>query len=326
MNVEDPLSWLSVDFWKGIVRGTMEWAVQAIPKVLVIFALAFVLLKLLSLVSRKIAEHIRDDDGDFTVTDLEHEKRTETLIGIVQKAGQIAIWALVLILLLMQVGVEVAPLIAGAGIVGLAVGFGAQELVRDLITGFFMLLENQIRKGDVAIVNGTGGLVESIGLRTVRLRDLSGVVHVFQNGKISSLANMTKDWSAMVFEIGIAYKENTDQVTAVVRQVADDLMKELEFGSSILEPLEIFGVDSFGDSAVTIKARFKTRPGDQWTVGREFNRRLKMAFDEHDIEIPFPHRTLTWSEGAGPLPWTQKDENGSRTRSERAPSAWRASR
>jgi small conductance mechanosensitive channel len=142
---------------------------------------------------------------------------------------------------------------------------------------------------------------------------------VFQNGKISSLANMTKDWSGMVFDVGVAYKENTDEVTAVVKQVADDLQAEQEFGASILEPLEIFGVDSFGDSAVTIKARFKTRPGDQWKIGREFNRRLKLAFDKHHIEIPFPHRTLTWGEGAGPVPWAQKGDIVST--SEKAPAA-----
>lgn len=302
MNAIDPLSWLSLDFWKNIAQSTMKWAVEAIPKVLVILLLAFVLLKLLDFVSRKIAEHTQSEDDELSVDESEREKRTETLIGIVRKAGQIAIWSLVTILLLMQIGVDVAPLIAGAGVVGLAIGFGAQELVRDLITGFFMLLENQIRKGDVAKINGVGGLVESMGLRTVRLRDLSGVVHVFQNGKVSTLANMTKDWSAMVFDIGVAYKENADQVMEVVSQIAEDFRKDDEFGPKILEELEMFGLDSFADSAVVIKARLKTRPGDQWAVGREFNRRMKKAFDEKGIEFPFPHRTLTWSATSDPFP------------------------
>lgn len=304
MNSIDPLSWLSLDFWKGIAQGTIQWAVQAIPKVLVILLLAFVLLKLLNFISRQIAEHTRhgdDDDDELSVSTSEREKRIETLIGIVRKAGKIAIWSLVTILLLMQVGVDVAPLIAGAGVIGLAIGFGAQELVRDLITGFFMLLENQIRKGDVAVVNGVGGLVESMGLRIVRLRDLSGVVHVFQNGKISSLSNMTKDWSAMVFEIGVAYKEDADEVMQVVTELAAELKRDSEFGPKILEDMELFGVDSFADSAVVIKARFKTRPGEQWSVGREFNRRLKRTFDEKGIEIPFPHRTLTWGSSNPPL-------------------------
>ena len=309
MDVKDPMSWLSLEFWKNIAQDTMKWAIQAIPKVLVILVLCFVLLKLLDLVAKKVAEHAKDDadgDGVVSVSEFERKKRMETLLGIVRRAGQIAIWSLVVLLLLMQVGVDVAPLIAGAGIVGLAVGFGAQELVRDLITGFFMLLENQVRQGDVAVVNGTGGLVETIGLRTIRLRDLSGVVHVFQNGKISSLANMTKDWSAMVFDIGVAYKEDTDNVVRVIKEVASELKNDAEFSDKILNDLELFGVDSFGDGSVVIKARFKTRPIEQWNVGREFNRRLKMAFDREGIEIPFPHRTLTFSDASQPFQILQK--------------------
>jgi small conductance mechanosensitive channel len=171
-----------------------------------------------------------------------------------------------------------------------------------------MLLENQVRQGDVAIVNGTGGLVETIGLRTIRLRDSSGVVHVFQNGKISSLANMTKEWSAMVFDIGVAYKEDTDNVVRVIKEVASELKNDAEFSAKILTDLELFGVDSFGDSSVVIKARFKTRPSEQWNVGREFNRRLKMAFDKEGIEIPFPHRTLTFSDASQPFQILQKAE------------------
>ena len=298
----DPISWLSLDFWKGIARGTMAWAIKAIPKVLVILVLAFVLLKVLDFVSRKVAEHVgKDDSPADAVAAREREKRTETLIGIVKKAGKIAIWALVIMLLLMQVGVDIAPLIAGAGIIGLAVGFGAQELVRDMITGFFMLLENQVRNGDVAIINGTGGLVEAIGLRTIRLRDLSGTVHVFQNGKISTLANMTKDWSAIVFDIGVAYKENTDKVVEVVQRLAAEMRADEVFGPKILDDMEVFGVDSFGDNAVVIKARFKTHPIEQWNVGREFNRRMKMAFDAEGIEIPFPHRTVYFGEASPPF-------------------------
>lgn len=311
MDIKDPMSWLSLDFWKNVAQDTMKWAIQAVPKVLVILVLCFVLLKLLDLVARKVAHHAQEDadgDGIVSVSEFEHKKRTETLLGIVTTAGKIAIWSLVALLLLMQVGVDVAPLIAGAGIVGLAVGFGAQELVRDLITGFFMLLENQVRQGDVAVVNGTGGLVETIGLRTIRLRDLSGVVHVFQNGKISTLANMTKDWSAMVFEIRVAYKEDIDNVFRVINRVASELKNEATFGPKILEDLELFGVESLEEGFVLVKARFKTRPSEQWNVGREFNRRLKMAFDKEGIEIPFPHRTLTFSDASEPFQIVQKGE------------------
>ncbi len=307
--MEDPMSWLSLDFWKGIAQGTVAWAVVALPKVLVILALAYVLLKIVDFIGRKVGENIgHHDDSEDTVAAREREKRRDTLIGIVKKAGKIAIWSLVVVLLLMQVGVDVAPLIAGAGIIGLAVGFGAQELVRDVITGFFILLENQVRNGDVAIVNGQGGSVEAIGLRTIRLRDLSGTVHVFQNGKISTLANMTKDWSAMVFDIRVAYKEDTDKVVEVIKGIAADMRQDETFGAKIMDDIEVFGIDSLGDNAVVIKARFKTHPIEQWSVGREFNRRLKYAFDAENIEIPFPHRTLYWGEASAPFQIASKNQ------------------
>jgi small conductance mechanosensitive channel len=164
-----------------------------------------------------------------------------------------------------------------------------------------MLMENQVRTGDVAIVNGAGGLVEHVGLRTIVLRDLAGVVHVFQNGKVNTLSNMTKGWSAMVFDIGVAYKEDTDKVVEVMRKVSEEMRAEEDYASKILEPMEIFGVDGFGDSAVVVKGRLKTKPIQQWAVGREYRRRLKKAFDEIGIEIPFPHRTLYWGTETKPL-------------------------
>lgn len=228
-------------------------------------------------------------------------KRVTTLVGILKTIGYFSIWAIVLISCLDQVGVNVAPILAGAGIVGLAVGFGAQNLVRDVIAGFFMILENQVRVGDVAIINGTGGLVETITFRTIVLRDLAGVVHVIPNGAISSLSNMTKGWSAYVIDVGVAYKEDTDRVVKVMREVAEALSKEAEYKEKIIEPIEIFGVDNFGESEVTIKARIKTEPIQQWTVGREYRRRLKKAFDAQGIEIPFPHRSLYMGEASKPL-------------------------
>jgi small conductance mechanosensitive channel len=181
------------------------------------------------------------------------------------------------------------------------VGFGAQNLIRDLISGFFLVLEDQVRVGDVAIVNGTGGLVEAITFRTILLRDLSGVVHVFENGTINTLANMTKEWSGYLMDIGVAYKEDTDQVVAVMRRVDEELRQDPVLGPMILEPIEIFGVDDFAESAVIIKARLKTRPIEQWSVGREYRRRLKKAFDAEGIEIPFPQRSITVREASKPL-------------------------
>jgi len=204
-------------------------------------------------------------------------------------------------IILKRLGIDIAPILAGAGIIGLAVGFGAQELVRDFISGFFMLLENQIRTGDVARINGTSGAVESIELRTTTLRDFEGIVHIFQNGKINSLSNMTKDWSAFAMDIGVAYKENVDKVMEIIKDTGADLKNDTYFGELMLESIEVFGLDKFGDSAVMIKARIKTKTNKQWEVGREFNRRLKYTFDNAGIEIPFPHTTIYWGEEISPL-------------------------
>jgi moderate conductance mechanosensitive channel len=300
--MENLVNWLTPEFWAAILQRSVAWAITAVPAIAVVLLLAAAALKLLALGCRRLAARgISVRAGEPAHMLREQEKRAETLLGIVQKAGRIAIGVFVGMLVLMQVGVNIAPLIAGAGILGLAVGFGAQELVRDIITGFFILMENHMRVGDVAVINGTGGLVESIGLRTIVLRDVAGVVHIFQNGKIGTLSNMTKEWSAMVFDVGVAYKEDTDKVVEVMRDVAEALRKDEAFGQKILEPAEIFGVDSFADSAVVIKARIKTQPIEQWAVGREYRRRLKKAFDAEGIEIPFPHRTLYFGEASPPF-------------------------
>ena len=191
---------------------------------------------------------------------------------------------------------------ASAGIVGLAVGFGAQELVRDFISGFFILLEDQLRTGDYAIINGTTGLVERIELRTITLRYLSGVVHLFQNGKIDTLSNMTKEWSAIVMEIGVAYKENIDYVMEVMTEVGKEMKQDSEFGVFMLEQVEVLGLDDFADSSIIIKVMIKTKPMHQWRIKREYQRRLKIAFDEKNIEIPFPHLSFYTGEATKPMP------------------------
>jgi small conductance mechanosensitive channel len=229
------------------------------------------------------------------------QKRAATLTGILRTIALTAIWAIVIIESLQLVGLNIAPILAGAGILGLAVGFGAQNLVRDLISGFFIILEDQIRLGDVAVINGTGGAVETITFRTISLRDFSGVVHIFPNGGITTLSNMTKDWSAFVLDMGVAYREDTDRVVEVMRTVGEGLRQDHELGALIIEPIEIVGIENFADSAVTIRARIKTKPAEQWKIGREYRRRLKKAFDAQRIEIPFPMRTLLMGEANPPL-------------------------
>ena len=293
---------LTDDFWAKTYEKISTWLVESVPAILFTLFLLFVVLWLYrALVGRIKKVIINRTQSSESEDKLEKEKRINTLINILRQAGSIVIWIVFAMILLKEMKLDIGPLLASAGIVGLAVGFGAQELVRDFISGFFMLLENQVRAGDVAIINGQGGLVEEIALRTITLRDFSGTVHIFQNGKINTLANMTKEWSATVFDVGVAYKEDTDKVKSVMKEVGDQMMEDPEYQDSILEPLEIFGVDKFGDSAVVIKARFKTKPIKQWMVGREYNGRLKKAFDEQGIEIPFPHRTIYWGDAAGPL-------------------------
>ncbi len=234
-----------------------------------------------------------------------NEKRVNTLTGMLRTICLTLVWVIGIVMSLDQIGLDITPILAGAGIVGLAVGFGAQNLVRDVINGFFMILENQIRVGDVGVVNGTGGLVEAISFRIITLRDQSGTVHIFPNGTVTTLANMTKDWSAYVMDIGVAYKEDTDRVVEVMREVGEDLQNDPQVGRKMLEPIEILGVDAFGESEVVIKARIKTLPIEQWSVGREYRRRLKKAFDREKIEIPFPHRTLYMGEASPP--WLVKN-------------------
>jgi small conductance mechanosensitive channel len=293
---------MSFDFLKSILNQLYQWSITQLPAVLLTIVVAIIVLRVYKYVIKHlkkiILKRLEVKEGSKAQ---ETEKRVETLINILHSVGKVIIWVVFLMIILKKFGVDIGPILAGAGIIGLAVGFGSQELVRDFISGFFILLENQIRVGDVAIINGTGGLVESIELRTTNLRDFTGTTHVFQNGKINTISNMTKDWSAVTFDIGVAYKEDVDQVMQIMKEVGDELYQDEEFKGKMIEPLEVFGVDNFADSAVIIKARIKTEPIQQWGVGREYRKRLKKAFDSKGIEIPFPHTTVYWGEKINPL-------------------------
>jgi small conductance mechanosensitive channel len=233
--------------------------------------------------------------------DIELEKRAATLSGIFRTTLAVLIWLIAIVMALKEAGFDIGPILAGAGVIGLAVGFGAQNLVQDVISGVFLLLENQVRVNDVAVLNGTGGLVEAINLRTTVLRGEDGTVHVFRNGAVTTLSNMTHGYSYYVFNLGVAYKEDTDHVIEVLKGIADQLRAEEPFKAMIREPLEVMGVDKFADSAVIIKARIKTGPIQQWTVGREMNRRIKKKFDELGIEIPFPQTGISFNEVSKPF-------------------------
>ncbi|MDN5291530.1 MAG: moderate conductance mechanosensitive channel, partial [Anaerophaga sp.] len=298
------------EFWSRALSKAIDWAITDLPGIIIMIIALIIFLRVLKFsIYRFRRILVKRAEKDEKVDTVEAEKRINTLTGIVQGAVRIALYTIFIIMLLSKFGINVGPILASAGILGLAVGFGAQELVRDYISGFFMLLEDQVRTGDVAIINGTGGVVEKIELRTITLRDLNAVVHIFQNGKINTLSNMTKEWSAMVFDIGVAYKEDVDQVMEIMKQVGDDLQNDPYFGQKIIEPLEIMGLDNFGSSALIIKARLKTKPIMQWETGREYRRRLKIAFNKNNIEIPFPHTTVYWGKEIDPLKLNITKEN-----------------
>lgn len=218
----------------------------------------------------------------------ENLRRSETIASLARQALIITLWSVTGLIVLQQMGIQIGPILAGAGVVGLAVGFGAQNLVRDIIAGFFIILENQIRVGDVAIVNGTDGVVESVGFRTMILRDTWGAVHVFPNGSVTTLANLTKGWSGYVFDVTVPYAESADRVLDVLRDVGIDLRRDAKFSALLIEDVELFGVDEFKPNGVVIKARLKTKPGKQWEVGREYRRRVLIACEHANIEIA-PH-------------------------------------
>lgn len=225
--------------------------------------------------------------------DPEAVKRAETLARMFRYIVKTVIWVLATMVVLGELGVSLAPILGAAGVVGLAVGFGAQSLVRDYFTGLTILLENQIRVGDVVNLGGQhAGVVEQITLRFVQLRDYDGRVHYVPNGQITSIINMTRGFANAVMDVGVAYRENTDDVMAVMREVARELRADAAFAPRILDDLEIAGVDQWADSSVVIRCRIRCNPGDQWAVRREYLRRLKHAFDRAGIEIPFPHVTV----------------------------------
>jgi small conductance mechanosensitive channel len=269
------------------LQKVVDWLLKSGLHIVFILVLALIALKAAKALSKRLVDiAVRQNE------DVEFQKRTQTLASIARYVAVFAILLIATMMVLKEFGVEIGPLLAAAGIVGLAVGFGAQSLVKDVISGFFILLEDQIRVGDVVQIAGKGGLVEKINLKTTILRDLAGNVHYVPNGHIDVVTNMTKEFSRYVFDIGVAYREDVDEVIEVIKEVDEELRSDPGYKEDILGPIEIMGLDQFANSAVVIRARTTTKPIQQWRVGREFNRRLKKKFDERNIEIPFPHVTL----------------------------------
>ena len=265
----------------------VEWLLDHGLRIAVIAVAAYIAIRVGSAASRRFEREMSAGTG---LDVIERTKRAQTLGRLIQKALSVAVTIIAGLMVLRELGVDTAPALTGAGIIGVALGFGAQTLVRDVISGFFIILEDQVRVGDSAVVNGQGGLVEEVNLRTIVLRDEQGTVHVFPSGEIRTLANMSKDFAYYVVTVGVAYDDDPDRVMEAMKEAGAALMADPEFQPHILSPLEVYGVDAFEADRMTVKGRIKTVPQKQWLVGRELRKRIARLFRERVIEIPSPPR------------------------------------
>lgn len=280
-----------------------EWNGLAVTALHVVLILGLTWLALR--VSRRLIVRLRRHLQQG-LDDLERIKRLDTLGRVFRYVATVVITLVGGMLVLSEVGISIAPILATAGVLGIAIGFGAQSLVKDYFNGFFLLLEDQIRQGDVIEVAGKAGLVEEMTLRYIRLRDYEGSVHTIPNGIVDTVTNRSRGFAFAVIDIGVAYREDIDEVYAVMREVASELRADPELGDKIVDDIEVAGVDNWADSAVVIRCRFKVKPLEQWGVRRAYLYRLKKAFDAAGIEIPYPHLTVYAGQdkqgNAAPLP------------------------
>jgi moderate conductance mechanosensitive channel len=286
----DVLSWAASERGRSVVG--------SLTTIVIIVVIAFAAWEVVSaLIERYLAG--READGGAVA----RSQRVRTLLPLLRNVFMVALTVMAVLTVLSELGIDIGPLLAGAGVVGLAVGFGAQTLVKDIITGLFILLEDSISVGDVVDVAGHSGVVEILTIRTIRLRDIRGTVHTVPFSEVSTVKNLTKDFSYALMEIGVAYRENVDDVIEVIVDVGKNIRSDAAHADNILEDIQVQGLDRFDDSAVVIRARIKTKPLQQWSVRRAFNKALKRRFDELGIEMPFPHQTIYFGEdksGAAP--------------------------
>jgi small-conductance mechanosensitive channel len=268
----------------GLKLGTLtSWTLNNGLRVVLIVVLAYLVMRLVTFATTRFERQMSGSDGPLA---FEQAQRSRTLGAMIRNVASAVIIATAGVMVLDQLGINTTPLLASAGIVGLAVGFGAQTLVKDIIGGFFLILENQVRVGDVAKINGTGGLVEAITLRTVVLRDVRGSVHVFPCGSVNTLANLTREYAFAVVDVQVDYQHDTDEVITVLRAIGAEVQQDPALVSSIRAPLEILAIENLGDTAVTIRIRMKADPQRQWDVARALRRAVKKHFELRGIVIP----------------------------------------
>lgn len=292
-------AFLNVFDWLQEVARVLEIdlgdALQKSLRVLTILVLAWAAKRILRLLTRRIERAV--DDGDpNTLTAA--EQRGRTLAQLLTSVGTVAIW-LAAGLTILNLFIAIGPLLAGVGVAGLAISFGAQSLVKDVISGFFILFENQFGVDDIVTINGVGGRVERMTLRVVMLRDLHGILHVIPNGSITLVSNRTRGFSRMVIDVGVAYHENVDRVIEVLRDIGRALWADAQWRPLLVEEPAVLGVDALADNSVNIRVQATTQPGRQFEVGRELRRLIKNRFDAEGITIPFPQRTLHLESAAG---------------------------
>lgn len=273
-------SWMMLQAWIGAN------SVHAI-RILAILVVAFVVLRFIRAFVPRLREHIAGRQES-----IEDANRIQTLLRVAHYLLTASTLAVAVLLVLGEVGISLAPILGAAGVVGIAVGFGAQTLVKDYVSGFLLLLENQIRVGDAVEISGKSGVVEEVTLRFIRLRDFGGNVHFIPNNTIGVITNSSLGFAYAVLDVGIAYGSDIEVSMQVMRDVDESMREDANFSGKILKPLEIAGVDQWADSSVMIKARIQVKPLEQWHVRREYLKRLKIAFDAKGVEIPFPHVKL----------------------------------
>jgi len=284
-----------MEWWQTVQELWDLWIIQTVVQIVLVLVIAFILTRLLRRITTKVGNKVSQE-----TTPIRALQRTETLTRVLSSAGIVVIWVMGAFYILGAIGANLAPLLASVGIIGLAVGFGAQNLVRDVVSGFFILLEDQYGVGDIIEVNQiASGKVETLTLRVTGMRALDGTMHFIANGEITHIANRSKDWARAVIDVGVAYKESSDKVRSTLERVALSSREDDELGRAMYAAPEILGVEMLGEYEVTWRLMVDTKPGKQWEVGRALRERIKAAFDEDGIEIPFPHHVMISAEENG---------------------------
>jgi small conductance mechanosensitive channel len=274
---------------RGEFGEILLWLKTSGLRLLVIAIGSILLIRLLRAVAERIP-NLMAAGGEPGIT--EREKRARTAASLIRTVGTTLVVIVAVMMAFREIGLDITPLIAGAGVAGLAIGFGAQSLIKDIVAGFFILLDDQFHVGDVIQAAGVSGQVEQMTLRMTIIRDLQGTVHFIPNGEIKVVSNLTKEWSRAVLEIGVSYEEDVDRVIALLSEIGRSLAEDESFGKLVLEPPQVLGVEALTDSQVTIRMLTKTVPFKQWEVARELRRRIKTRFDREGIRTPYPHRVI----------------------------------